>query len=131
MKIAIVFDGPPEHFSGRFVEVENEAGESINAGTWEEMPNGWWRLWIDDSAAVAAAEQRGREKCHNWRLHTVELAKLLDAEGTAAHKVGVEQGQCDALAKLEQRLHGKGTCTCTRCGITRDNIAAIKGDDAP
>jgi hypothetical protein len=55
MKIAIVFDGPPEHFSGRFVEVENEAGESINAGTWEEMPNGWWRLWIDNSAAVAAA----------------------------------------------------------------------------
>ena len=31
--IDIVFDGPPSHESGRFVEVEDEAGRSIRVGT--------------------------------------------------------------------------------------------------
>lgn len=30
----IVFDGPPGHESGRFVEVENERGKSVHAGEW-------------------------------------------------------------------------------------------------
>jgi NTP pyrophosphatase (non-canonical NTP hydrolase) len=46
--IDIVFDGPPSHESGRFVEVENEHGASINAGEWIQTPldgaSGWWRL---------------------------------------------------------------------------------------
>ena len=42
--IDIVFDGPPSHESGRFVEVENERGESINFGEWVERPDGYWVL---------------------------------------------------------------------------------------
>ena len=35
--IDIVFDGPPNHEGGRFVEVENSDGQSINAGEWLEL----------------------------------------------------------------------------------------------
>lgn len=30
--VDIVFDGPPDHEAGRFVEVENDKGESISLG---------------------------------------------------------------------------------------------------
>ena len=44
MKAWIVFDGPPGNESGRFVEVENEAGASISAAQWTNMGNGMWKL---------------------------------------------------------------------------------------
>jgi len=44
--IDIVFDGPPSHESGRFVEVENEKRESINFGEWVERDDGYWVLRI-------------------------------------------------------------------------------------
>ena len=47
MRIHVVFDGPPSHESGRFVEVENDAGASINAGEWKERPDGLWELVFD------------------------------------------------------------------------------------
>ncbi len=43
--IDIVFDGPPSHESGRFVEVENPKGASINIGEWIEDGD-LWRLRI-------------------------------------------------------------------------------------
>lgn len=46
--IDIVFDGPPEHKAGRFVEVEDEQGQSINAGEWIQRPDGYWALRISD-----------------------------------------------------------------------------------
>jgi hypothetical protein len=39
-----VFDGPPSHNPGRFVEVEDEAGRSVNVGEWVERPDGYWAL---------------------------------------------------------------------------------------
>lgn len=44
--VDIVFDGPPSHESGRFVEVENAAGASINFGDWVKRPDGFWVLRI-------------------------------------------------------------------------------------
>ncbi len=44
--IDVVFDGPPSHESGRFVEVENPRGESINAGEWSQRKDGLWQLRI-------------------------------------------------------------------------------------
>lgn len=44
--IDIVFDGPPGHESGRFVDVENSEGVSILIGEWIERPNGLWALRI-------------------------------------------------------------------------------------
>lgn len=42
----IVFDGPPAHVSGRFVETENDQGASISIGTWVEREDGLWALRI-------------------------------------------------------------------------------------
>ena len=51
----IVFDGPPSHESGRFVEVENDAGASVSVGEWTERPDGFWDLTIPDARTLAAA----------------------------------------------------------------------------
>lgn len=42
--IDIVFDGPPSHSSGRFVEVEDASGKSIRVGEWIARPDGLWAL---------------------------------------------------------------------------------------
>jgi len=53
--IDIVFDGPPSHESGRFVEVENPLGQSINAGEWIDRGDGLWALRIGLPAAGSPA----------------------------------------------------------------------------
>ncbi len=46
-EIDIVFDGPPGHIAGRFVEVENQDGHSISVGEWIERDDGYWVLRIE------------------------------------------------------------------------------------
>lgn len=46
--INIIFDGPPSHESGRFVEVETDDGKSINVGKWIERSDGLWALRITE-----------------------------------------------------------------------------------
>ena len=41
LAINIVFDGPPGLEAGRFVDVELDNGESINAGEWIQRRNYW------------------------------------------------------------------------------------------
>lgn len=48
--IDFVFDGPPGHESGRFVEVEDSTGKSIRIGEWVQRPNGFWALRITKPA---------------------------------------------------------------------------------
>lgn len=43
----IVFDGPPSHEAGRFVEVEDGKGASINFGEWHEQRDGYWCLRVN------------------------------------------------------------------------------------
>ena len=43
-EIQIVFDGPPGHDGGRFVEVEDGDGKSIRFGTWLKRKDGYWAL---------------------------------------------------------------------------------------
>ena len=45
-KINIIFDAPPGPTSGRFIDVENDEGESINIGQWLQRPDGLWSLSI-------------------------------------------------------------------------------------
>jgi len=40
--VDVVFDGPPSNESGRFVEVENDKGESIKFGEWIKRDDGYW-----------------------------------------------------------------------------------------
>jgi hypothetical protein len=51
----VVFDGPPSHESGRFVEVENLEGFSVGVGEWIDRGNGYWALRLP--VWVAAKEQ--------------------------------------------------------------------------
>ncbi len=50
--IDIVFDDSPGSVSGRFVEVEDPSGASINAGVWvQQVGEPWyWRLRIRPEA---------------------------------------------------------------------------------
>lgn len=45
--INIIFDGPPSHRSGRFVEVEDDQGRSLGIGTWIDRGGGYWALRIE------------------------------------------------------------------------------------
>lgn len=45
--INVIFDGPPDHESGRFVEVEDDQGRSIRVGDWSQRTNGLWALRIE------------------------------------------------------------------------------------
>jgi len=47
--VNIIFDGPPGPEGGRFVEVENDDGKSINYGEWRELEGGCWALRIEKS----------------------------------------------------------------------------------
>jgi len=57
-KLTILFDGPPSHESGRFIEVEDGEGHSFNAGDWVERPDGLWELQIDATKVSAALEAK-------------------------------------------------------------------------
>jgi hypothetical protein len=46
--INIVFDGPPGHDAGRFVEVETDDGHSLSMGQWSQRSDGYWALRIEN-----------------------------------------------------------------------------------
>lgn len=50
--IDIVFDGPPSHESGRFIEVEIHDGRGITLGKWIHRPDGFWALRFTPSEAA-------------------------------------------------------------------------------
>jgi len=52
--VDIVFDGPPSHVSGRFIEVEDADGKSIDVGEWIERPSGDWALRLTISSRKPA-----------------------------------------------------------------------------
>lgn len=57
--IDIVFDGPPSHESGRFIEVENSAGASISVGQWLQRADGYWVLRIPQSDSARGVKSDG------------------------------------------------------------------------
>ena len=61
--IDIVFDGPPSHQSGRFVEVENAHGHGMAFGTWVLRTDGFWVLRI---YAFSVAEIRESLYSLSW-----------------------------------------------------------------
>lgn len=80
--IKIVFDGPPSHESGRFVEVENAEGKSINVGEW--VQNGdYWELQIPSDESLRAELEEKKEEIvalKTNRKNYREAAKELTAE---------------------------------------------------
>jgi hypothetical protein len=62
--IDIVFDGPPGHDAGRFVEVEDADGCSIAIGEWVEREGGLWALRISDRNPITAEERDALAHAH-------------------------------------------------------------------
>lgn len=50
--VDIVFDGPPGHKAGRFVEVETVDGKSLGVGEWIDRGHGFWALRIPNVIVV-------------------------------------------------------------------------------
>jgi len=53
--INIILDGPPGPESGRFIEVEDDAGNSLSVGTWRQRKDGRWALRIESLPEVPTA----------------------------------------------------------------------------
>ena len=74
--VYVIFDGPPSHESGRFVEVENAQGKSVSAGEWK--PNGgtvYWQLGPFYTDALA-------KRCARLTVERDTAQKvLMDARG--------------------------------------------------
>jgi hypothetical protein len=79
--IQIVFDGPPEHEAGRFVEVE-QGGKSINFGEWKHRDDGFWVLELPlILSAPAPRKVVSREWVEKTAREVVHLGgRLLDEE---------------------------------------------------
>lgn len=45
--VHIVFDSPPAHESGRFIETETPDGRGAKVGQWIERADGYWALEIE------------------------------------------------------------------------------------
>lgn len=43
-ELFVIFDGPPSHESGRFIEVENAQGASVGGIDWKQRGDGLWSL---------------------------------------------------------------------------------------
>ncbi len=72
MFVDIVFDGPPGPESGRFVEVENQHGRSVNVGEWVHRPGGYRALRTSPSDSTSLASDSTNA--------AVELQKIYDSE---------------------------------------------------
>lgn len=74
-KLAIVFDGPPSHESGRFVEVELN-GASVSFGEWQE--NGeYWELVLPGPYTRLATLEAELKAAYRF----VEMAGSADSSG--------------------------------------------------
>lgn len=90
----MLFDGPPAHEAGRFVETEDGNGRSINAGEWLER-DGYWVLRIEPVVAYVVNHIEGS---HSGILTLGENAMLFDDlyEGDVSVKLFVRRDEAEA-----------------------------------
>lgn len=93
--VDVVFDGPPSHESGRFVECENEHGEGISAGEWIDCGD-LWRLRIPSDAALRAENRTLLEQLEAAKIKVTKEKKRL---GDFASKI-IEAIDPDRVASL-------------------------------
>lgn len=95
--LRIVCDGPPGPESGRFVEVENSSGQSVNAGNWRERSDGLWELVLftapptpDVSGLVGALE--GMCDASHWdSVNSIDDARKKAETALDAHRKQEQQ----------------------------------------
>lgn len=109
--VRVIFDGPPSHESGRFVECENDHGASINAGAWKELDNGFWELRIGFPTPTEAARVQWMEarllaatpETKIIRYPDLTIVRQSDGDG-GWPSVGEDQNHAQALEKALGRL---------------------------
>ena len=102
-EIRFVLDGPAGPDAGRFVEVENENGESINIGEWRQDGNYWYLAvpyCFDHFAALA--EKEGLIAALTTENEQIKK-RLIAAEDVVSHLVVWGAAPTDALADLVKR----------------------------
>ena len=107
-EVFVVFGGPPENESGRFVEVETADGKSVCAGSWEEK-NGLWYLGPLYVSAMPAV----MKKLWQWFLvfyHLSDSAVCEMSKGRGPHDDYHDYQDGDGIP-----VHFKA-CNCKRCG---------------
>ena len=124
-KLHIIFDGPPSHESGRFVEVEDAEGRSIRAGNWHERPDGLWALVIGDDARLAAFQAENAVLKEALEIIAARQPADFDPDGWDdcctdnsgdARDYGSDSAY-NACAKVAKAALA-GESSCPRCGIT-------------
>jgi len=109
--VDIVFDGPPAHESGRFVEVEDSSGKSIKFGEWIKRDD-FWVLRIPDNRdrireleqQLAASQEAEEVSSHMYAELRHDIEKALGAASSEATRA----------AELEQRLRWQPIATAPK-----------------
>ncbi len=141
--IDIVFDGPPSHESGRFVEVEDANGKSIRAGEWIERSDGYWALRITQIPAKAprfanvSCSQCGQDfgpgdhgfsHCeHHKQVEAVATEEQVRPSADATPPLAAlhdREAVIEECARVCERQYLKSEADFILCGDTLDFIAA-------
>ncbi len=102
----IVFDSPPAHESGRFIEVEDAKGAGVSLGEWVERPDGYWALRLRHDRLVDYVGRRPvfREEaigaCHQTGFATASGLNTI----AVADKAGKESWEWSTPSELAERL---------------------------
>ncbi len=131
--IDVVFDGPPAPEAGRFVEVEDPRGYSVNVGDWIDRGNGLWalRITMPSAAPPAPADPAMPPRVAEAfaQLAAVVTTSALDWSRypCLAFVYGVLVGHhVDALDDL-QCMHGWPDSTIEAIERARLNLLAARG----
>ena len=84
-ELAIIFDGPPSHESGRFIEVELD-GRSVRFGKWLEGAAGIWKLILPEPYARLATLEAELKTAYKF----VAMAGYADSSGGEYRSICLE-----------------------------------------
>ena len=151
--IRVVFDGPPSHESGRFIEVETLDGKGINFGEWEHDEKYWYlKIPVGRKPTPATAEEVER-RIDAWYLHMrnkitpswLNSQESVDHPGEVKSTLmkmvfsdlapsptaqGLTEEEEAAAAYMDRNWGGKITTTVTSAlrRLARANVAPNEGE---
>jgi len=139
-QIAIVFDGPPGPESGRFVEVEDSKGRSLNVGEWAERGDGLWELRIlrygtaeqltSAQGRASRAEERLIEEQRKVAEAKIQCSKAQSECDARERTIRAAQARLDSAAGT--RNMGLSGAVDTVCWLVREAEAKLNAEiDAP
>jgi hypothetical protein len=148
--VDIVFDGPPDHHAGKFVEVEDANGRSMRYGEWIHRPDGYWALRIP-RIAVETSEPTtclglirdgicscGHHRGDGWRCVTCghenprEALKCQNLNCAALTGEHIHRwhpdGYCMTCPMRQVETKDRDLCAC--CGMTLKACRALHAEKA-